>query len=166
MTHQHKLDHELSPGGTCRTGTALSPWQGGSALMARSQQQLCSAPVLTYVREHADAALHRGLLAGQQPGAVVHPEHPLQQLHEHGLPGLQSKHSSVTALTRSSPTHPSSAASLQSLLTALQICWATPRGTGYLPRDQQLDGKGGKQGWKGNMKQELLQQKALVIIEV
>lgn len=121
------LDCELSPGGTCRTQTALSPWQGDTAAAnpgwARPSRQLCSTPLLTHVGEHSDAALHRCLLAGHEPGAVVHPEHPLQQLHEHGLPSLQGKHSTEsqpkpTLRAGLSPAQPQN--SCLPLLTALQ----------------------------------------------
>ena len=46
---------------------------------------------LTYIRQHPDAALHRGLLAWHEPVAVVNPEHTLQQLHEDGLASLQER---------------------------------------------------------------------------
>ena len=46
---------------------------------------------LTYIREHPDAALHRGLLARREPVAVVNPEHTLKQLHEDGLASLQEQ---------------------------------------------------------------------------
>lgn len=47
-------------------------------------------PALGYVREHPDAALHRGFLARHQPVAVVNSEHALQELHKDRLAGLQS----------------------------------------------------------------------------
>lgn len=46
---------------------------------------------LTYIGEHPDAALHRGLLARREPVAVVNPEHTLKQLHEDGLASLQER---------------------------------------------------------------------------
>lgn len=46
---------------------------------------------LTYIREHPDAALHRGLLAWHEPVAVVNPEHTLQKLHKDGLASLQER---------------------------------------------------------------------------
>ena len=50
-----------------------------------------TSAVLTYVRQHPDTALHRGLLAGRQPVAVVNPEHALQQLHKDRLASLKER---------------------------------------------------------------------------
>lgn len=52
--------------------------------------------MLTHVGQYPDAALHRCLLAGQQPVAMVDAEHALQQLHEHGLACLQESWGQVS----------------------------------------------------------------------
>lgn len=101
---------------TCGRTTQQQPAWMATVL----EQAAVPTPLLTYVREHPDAALHRGLLAGHEPGAVVDPEHPLQQLHKHGLPGLQGKHSTVTASPRAGLAVPSPAGTLQSLPAGLQ----------------------------------------------
>lgn len=44
---------------------------------------------LTHVWEHFDAGLHWGLLQRVEPGTVVDPEHPLQQLDKYWLASLQ-----------------------------------------------------------------------------
>lgn len=68
--------------GLRQAGLCTEPPESGAA----------GAPVtLTHVGEHADAALHRGLLAGRQPVAVVDAEDALQQLHEYRLAGLHGE---------------------------------------------------------------------------
>lgn len=103
--------------------------------------------LLTYVREHPDAALHRGLLAGHEPGAVVHPEHPLQQLHEHGLPGLQGKQSTVTASPQSRAQLAPAPAQLE-LSSPFQLLCSTLLGNSPWWRVSTMGSAAGWEGWE------------------
>lgn len=46
---------------------------------------------LTHVTQHFDAGLHVSFLTREQPVAVIHTKHSLQQLHKHGLPSLRER---------------------------------------------------------------------------
>lgn len=161
MIYQHKPGLGDIPGGTCRAQPTVSLWQDDTSSSLEQAAEL--TPLLTYVGEHADAALHGGLLAGHEPGAVVDPEDALQQLHEHGLPGLQGKHSSVTASAQQGSLPPARLALASPSQLGCSACWAAPRGG----RASTTASAAAWEGWEplleGKMKQELLQQKALLI---